>query len=95
MLRTPDSRGGSRLIHDELPPVGTLIKVEGPRNNFQLDHAERYALVAGGIGITPPIISMVRRLESVGADWSLLYTGRSRSTMAFLSEVSSLPPRSG
>lgn len=89
VLRTPDSRGGSRLIHDELP-VGTLIKVEGPRNNFELDHAERYALVAGGIGITP-IISMVRRLEAVGADWSLLYTGRSRSTMAFLSEISDLP----
>lgn len=89
VLRTPDSRGGSRLIHDELP-VGTLIKVEGPRNNFELEHAGRYALVAGGIGITP-IISMVRRLESVGADWSLLYTGRSRSTMAFLSEISGLP----
>lgn len=89
VLRTADSRGGSRLIHDELP-VGTLLKVEGPRNNFALEHAGRYALVAGGIGITP-IISMVRRLEAAGADWSLLYTGRSRSTMAFLPEISGLP----
>ncbi|MFJ5958372.1 PDR/VanB family oxidoreductase [Paenarthrobacter sp. NPDC092416] len=89
VLRTSDSRGGSKLIHDQLP-VGALIKVEGPRNNFTLDDAEQYALVAGGIGITP-IISMVRRLQAAGADWSLLYTGRSRSTMAFLSEIATLP----
>lgn len=89
VLRTTDSRGGSRLIHDELP-VGTLLTIEGPRNNFELEQAQRYALVAGGIGITP-IISMARRLEAAGADWSLLYTGRSRSTMAFLPEISGFP----
>lgn len=89
VLRTSDSRGGSKLIHEQLP-VGALITVEGPRNNFELDEAERYVLVAGGIGITP-IISMVRRLQAAGADWSLLYTGRSRSTMAFLAEIAALP----
>ena len=89
VLRTPDSRGGSQLVHEGLP-VGALLKVEGPRNNFALEDAGRYVLVAGGIGITP-IISMARQLHAAGADWSLLYTGRSRATMAFLPEIGTLP----
>ncbi len=91
VLRKPDSRGGSSHIHDALP-VGALIDVEGPRNAFALeDDAAEHILVAGGIGITP-IISMVRNLEQRGCRWRLLYTGRSRSTMAFLNEISDLPP---
>jgi ferredoxin-NADP reductase len=89
VLRTPDSRGGSTHIHDLLP-VGGLLEVEGPRQNFALDTAARHILVAGGIGITP-ILSMVRTLHRDGANWTLLYTGRSRSTMAFLDEIDSLP----
>ncbi|MBU8865833.1 PDR/VanB family oxidoreductase [Paenarthrobacter aromaticivorans] len=90
VLRTPDSRGGSQHVHEGLP-VGALLKVEGPRNNFALEDAGRYVLVAGGIGITP-IISMARQLHAAGADWSLLYTGRSRATMAFLPEIVALAP---
>ncbi|MFJ5956982.1 PDR/VanB family oxidoreductase [Paenarthrobacter sp. NPDC092416] len=89
VLRTPDSRGGSRFVHDDLP-VGSLLEVEGPRTNFALEKASGYVLVAGGVGITP-IIAMVRQLEKEGADWSLLYTGRSRATMAFLAEISQMP----
>ncbi|NUP28008.1 MAG: oxidoreductase [Nocardia sp.] len=89
VLRTPDSRGGSTHIHDLLP-VGGLLEIEGPRQNFALDTAARHILVAGGIGITP-ILSMVRTLHRAGANWTLLYTGRSRSTMAFLGEIGSLP----
>lgn len=89
VLRTPDSRGGSQLVHEGLP-VGSLLMVDGPRNNFALEDAGRYVLVAGGIGITP-IISMARELQAAGADWSLLYTGRSRATMAFLPEIVALP----
>lgn len=89
VLRAPDSRGGSQHVHDGLP-VGALLKVEGPRNNFALEDAGCYALVAGGIGITP-IISMARQLQAAGAEWSLLYTGRSRATMAFLPEIDTLP----
>ncbi|WP_327150993.1 PDR/VanB family oxidoreductase [Nocardia sp. NBC_01329] len=89
VLRKPDSRGGSTYIHDLLP-VGGLLEVEGPRQNFALGVAARHILVAGGIGITP-ILSMVRNLHRDGANWTLLYTGRSRSTMAFLDEIDSLP----
>ncbi|WP_216895301.1 PDR/VanB family oxidoreductase [Nocardia alni] len=90
VLRKPDSRGGSSHIHDALP-VGALIDVDGPRNAFSLEQdAAEHILVAGGIGITP-IISMVRCLERQGRRWRLLYTGRSRSTMAFLDEITELP----
>ncbi len=96
VLRAPDSRGGSSLIHDQLP-VGAEIEVDGPRNAFRLEESHRgsepkHYLIAGGIGITPPIIAMTRELAARGgADWSLLYTGRSRAQMAFLAEVTQLP----
>lgn len=90
VLRVPESRGGSRFIHDELP-IGAEILVDGPRNLFQLDgESPRHLLVAGGIGITP-IVAMTRALEAKGADWHLLYTGRSRDVMAFVDEISGLP----
>ncbi|MFI7484102.1 PDR/VanB family oxidoreductase [Kocuria sp. M1R5S2] len=89
VLRTADSRGGSSHIHDQLP-VGALVEVEGPRNAFHLDEGSTYYLIAGGIGVTP-IISMVRALQARGADWSVLYTGRSRAGMAFLEEFATLP----
>lgn len=89
VLRTPDSRGGSRHIHDALP-VGALIEVDGPRQAFGLEEAAEHVLVAGGIGITP-IISMARRLHDQGQPWRLIYLGRSRSTMAYLNEIAALP----
>lgn len=89
VLRAPDSRGGSALVHDELP-IGSEIVVDGPRNLFGLDEAQRHLLIAGGIGITP-IVAMARALEARGADWNLLYTGRSREVMAFVDELSALP----
>ena len=90
VLRVPDSRGGSRMIHDELQ-IGAEVLVDGPRNLFQLDgESPRHLLVAGGIGITP-IVAMTRALHAKGTDWHLLYTGRSREVMAFLDEISGLP----
>ncbi|MEU0649136.1 PDR/VanB family oxidoreductase [Streptomyces umbrinus] len=88
VLREPNSRGGSAYVHLELRP-GDTITVDGPRNNFALEPAQKYLLVAGGIGITP-ILAMARHLERDGADWSMLYTGRSRATMAFVDELQDL-----
>ena len=85
LFRSPQSRGGSAYIHSSLR-VGDLVGIRGPRNNFALAPAGRYRFLAGGIGITP-ILSMVRRAESQGSEWSLDYLGRSRSTMAFLDEL--------
>ena len=80
-----ESRGGSSYVHDSLQ-VGDLVGVGGPRNNFPLVPSEHYLFVAGGIGITP-ILPMVHQADMLGADWRLLYGGRSRVSMAFLGHL--------
>lgn len=88
VLDEPSSRGGSRYVHRDLP-VGTRFEVSGPRNNFVLETAPEYLLVAGGIGITP-IRAMAAELDRAGARFRLLYCGRSRASMAFLSDLEAL-----
>lgn len=85
VLREPASRGGSDLVHDELA-VGTVLDIGGPRNNFRLVPGEHHLFVAGGIGITP-ILAMIRAAEAMPGSWTLLYGGRTRSSMAFLEEL--------
>jgi ferredoxin-NADP reductase len=82
VLLDPDSRGGSRFIHDELRE-GSTVRVRGPRNHFPLVSSSRYQFIAGGIGITP-MLPMIEAAEARGADWQLLYGGRERASMAFL-----------
>jgi ferredoxin-NADP reductase len=86
VLREPDSRGGSRYIHEQLR-VGDRVRTRGPRNNFPLRPAESYLFVAGGIGITP-ILPMLREVEGRGAPWRLVYGGRRAASMAFVEELS-------
>ncbi|WP_253830104.1 PDR/VanB family oxidoreductase [Prauserella aidingensis] len=85
VLREPSSRGGSAYVHDSLRE-GDLVGLGGPRNSFPLVPAPRYLFVAGGIGITP-LLPMIAQADMVGADWTLLYGGRSRNSMAFLDEL--------
>ena len=85
VLRDGGGRGSSRHLHDVLE-VGDELVLRGPRNNFHFAKAPRYRFVAGGIGITP-ILTMVAAAEAAGADWSLLYGGRRRDSMAFLDEL--------
>lgn len=85
VLLEPNSRGGSRFVHEAIRP-GHQLHVTGPRNNFRLVENDRYVFVAGGIGITP-ILPMVRQLASTGRPWTLLYGGRTRESMAFLDEL--------
>lgn len=91
VLREPESRGGSRYVHDHLT-VGTTVEIAGPRNHFALEPADRYVFVAGGIGITP-ILPMIERAIAAGADWRLYYGGRSRTSMAFLDRLAALGDR--
>ena len=91
VLRESSGRGGSAFVHDELD-VGDLVGVGGPRNNFALVPSEKYLFVAGGIGITP-LLPMVAQAELLGADWRLLYGGRTRASMAFLDELSAYGDR--
>ncbi|MFB6977528.1 PDR/VanB family oxidoreductase [Streptomyces scopuliridis] len=85
VLRVPDGRGGSAYVHGKLH-AGTPVRVRGPRNDFALRAAERYLFVAGGIGITP-LLPMIAASEAAGAEWRLLYGGRTLSSMAFLDEL--------
>ena len=85
VLRVPDGRGGSAWIHDNLHE-GDTVRVRGPRNHFALHPAPTYRFVAGGIGITP-ILPMIAKATAQGADWSLVYGGRSLASMAFVEEL--------
>ncbi|WP_218030481.1 PDR/VanB family oxidoreductase [Streptomyces viridosporus] len=85
VLREPAGRGGSVHVHDRLAE-GDRVQVRGPRNNFSLVDSPEYLFIAGGIGITP-LMPMIRRVEAAGAEWTLLYGGRTRSSMAFLDEL--------
>ena len=85
VLREPEGRGGSAYVHGELRQ-GAKVRVRGPRNNFALEPAPRYRFVAGGIGITP-ILPMLAAAEAAGAQWTLVYGGRTRDSMAFTEEL--------
>ena len=63
------------------------MRVRGPRNHFPLVDSPRYLFIAGGIGITP-IIPMIDSAQRAGSDWTLIYLGRSRTTMAFAEALS-------
>lgn len=89
ILREHASRGGSQFIHGHLRE-GSTVRVSQPRNNFKLVSAERYLFIAGGIGITP-ILAMVRQAALEGKEWTLLYGGRARASMAFVDELQTIP----
>lgn len=91
ILREPESRGGTRFVHDRLRP-GDLLGVSAPRNNFEFLPASRYLFLAGGIGITP-LLPMIREAAAAGADWRLLYGGRRRASMAFVDELANYGER--
>lgn len=90
VLLDPASRGGSRFVHEDLPE-GATVTVRGPRNHFPLVESANYVFIAGGIGITP-ILTMLQSAQSAGANWSLLYGGRTRASMAFADDLASRYP---
>ena len=85
ILKAPDSRGGSVYVHERVHP-GSLVRVRGPRNHFPLVASPRYLFIAGGIGITP-LLPMMAAASAAGADWTLLYGGRTLASMAFADEL--------
>jgi vanillate O-demethylase ferredoxin subunit len=90
--REKEGRGGSRDIFERVH-VGRYLVISKPRNNFNLEAAERYVLIAGGIGITP-VISMARQLVRTGKPFTLHYCTRAKERTAFLSEIKDLCPPS-
>jgi len=80
-------REGSVWLHENAHE-GVGLRVRGPANHFLFapTAGRSYVFVAGGIGITP-IVPMIEAAEAAGAAWTLLYAGRSRSTLAFVDEL--------
>jgi ferredoxin-NADP reductase len=85
VLRDENTRGGSMEIH-RFVTVGTKLEIAGPRNRFDLQPAESYLFIAGGIGITP-ILPMIAQAEKDGSPWRLVYGARSRRAMAYTTEL--------
>jgi ferredoxin-NADP reductase len=90
VLLDPNSRGGSRYVHENLEE-GATVRVRGPRNHFPLVDAPHYRFIAGGIGITP-IVAMIEAVQQAGNDWTLLYGGRTRASMAFAADLAERYP---
>lgn len=89
VLHEPDGRGGSAWVHANVKP-GDRLRIRGPRNHFRLDESLKKAIfIAGGIGITP-VSAMARRAKALGMDYELHYSGRSRTSMAFVDELAAL-----
>ena len=78
----PDSRGGSRYMHESVQE-GDTLQLSEPHNNFPLRRdAARTVLIAGGIGVTP-LLSMAQTLERQGLGWELHYFAQSDDHVAF------------
>ncbi|MGX7825301.1 PDR/VanB family oxidoreductase [Actinokineospora sp. 24-640] len=82
----PEGAGGSVEAHGLT--AGSALVFRGPRNAFPFVGQGPWLFIAGGIGITP-ILPMVRHAAARGADWRLVYTGRSRDSLPFLGELPS------
>lgn len=86
VLHTPDSRGGSRAVHETLD-VGDKLTIGSPRNHFPLtSEAGKVVLLAGGIGVTP-LLGMAEQLARDGCDFEFHYSARSTERMAFREQL--------
>lgn len=86
ILNDPNSRGGSKNIHETIK-VGDTLQISEPRNLFPLvENAKKSILIAGGIGITP-ILCMAKELSLNDQKFDFHYCSRTLSKAAFLEEI--------
>lgn len=86
VLRTTDSHGGSKFVHEKLYE-GTLVTISHPTNLFAIDmRARKHLLIAGGIGITP-MMSMADQLSTLGHQFEIHYSTRTPGSGAYVSEL--------
>lgn len=84
----PNSRGGSKAVWALKP--GDETEMTEPENRFELSwRAQSYLLIAGGIGVTP-IYGMAKALVAKGQAVRMIYGAKSRTQMAFASELDGL-----
>ncbi len=90
VLKAPNSRGGSVMLHDLVMP-GFHLKISPPRNLFPLNEsATESILVGGGIGITP-MLTFAHRLHALGKPFELHLHARSRDRAPFLAAIEASP----
>lgn len=78
----PQSRGGSRFLHEKGRPE-LPVWVGSVANLFPIvKTARRHLLLSAGIGITP-FLSYLRKLRSIGADYTLHHFCRAEERPAF------------
>ena len=89
VLKEVNGRGGSEALHDRVHPQ-RKVYVGNPRNNFPLhEEAKQHLLLAGGIGVTP-MIAMIARLQTLGAEFTMHYCAKSPRHAAFRGEMASM-----
>ncbi len=90
VLREPQGRGGSALMHRAFRE-GRTVFITKPANHFPLhEDATLSLLFAGGIGVTP-MIAMAHRLHALGRSFALHYSAASRATAGFLDDLQQMP----
>jgi dimethylamine monooxygenase subunit B len=81
----PDGRGGSAYMWSQ--KAGARLRVRRARNSLPVDYsADRYLLIAAGIGVTP-IIAAARTLRQARKSVEMHYCVRQASDAPFLSEL--------
>lgn len=82
VLRTEDSRGGSRFMHERVK-AGDELTISRPVNLFPIHQlGKKHILIAGGIGITP-FMAMTQQLAGSGCRFELHYAMRSETFGAY------------
>lgn len=88
ILKEPNGRGGSSWIHENLKVDG-VVDILSPQNHFPVPKgAERYLLIAGGIGITP-LLAMIETFRHGNLPFRLFYCTRGPEDVAFRARLSS------
>jgi vanillate monooxygenase ferredoxin subunit len=84
--KDPNSRGGSRAMHDSVNE-GDVLQVSEPRNRFRVPrHIKRALLIGRGIGVTP-LLSIADSLKAQQVPFVFHYIPALGSPEAFLAMI--------
>ncbi|CAM5615357.1 Ferredoxin-NADP reductase OS=Streptomyces violarus OX=67380 GN=FHS41_001093 PE=4 SV=1 [Streptomyces violarus] len=86
VLREPDGRGGSAHVSAQVGQ-GAKLRVRGPRNNSDWSPPPATASSRAASASRRSCRCCTNEAEAAGAEWTLLYGGRSRRSMAFGGEL--------